>query len=153
MESCHFLIEYHQEFRSALFISGFTIGSFLFSMKSVIVKTMKEEYYDLEEYQDAINQRISVGQNIGYYTHLKNFSFLLTSSIIMSFLSALSQISLGYVESCFSIIACLTIAFVSFSLVAISIFLVAKNWSKALDMAESRAINKNRNKIKQTNEK
>ena len=147
MTSCNFLVEYHKEFRTALFISGFTIGSFLFSMKSVIIKTMKEEYYDLDEYQDAINQRKSTGQKIGYYTQLKNFSLLLTCSIIMSFFSAFSQISLGYSENCIFVSICLTIAFISFIFVAASIFLVAENWSMALDMAESRAIRKNENKV------
>lgn len=147
MDDCNFLVEYHKEFRTALFISGFTIGSFLFSMKSVIVKTMKEEYYDLDEYQDAIRQRREVGQTIGYYTQLKNFSFLLTLSITMSFLSAFSQISLGYSENYLLVSACLVLAMISFILVGISLFLVTRNWSKALDMAESRALKKNKKRI------
>ncbi len=143
MDVCIDLIAYHEEFRSALFVSGFTVGSFLFSMKSVIIKTMKEEYYDLSEYQDAISQRRSLGQSIGYYTQLKNFSLLLATSIVMSFLSALSQITLGYSCNCTLIIICLFIAFMSFALVGASIVLAAKNWSKALDMAESCAVKKN----------
>lgn len=65
MDSVCEIVKYHQEFRTALFISGFTMGSFLFSMKSVIIKTMKEDYYDLSQYQDAVKQRRQKGQKIG----------------------------------------------------------------------------------------
>ena len=136
------IIDYYQEFRTALFISGFTLGAFLFSMKSVIMKTMKEDYYDREEYQDNIKQRRSIGQKIGYYSQLKNFSKLLISAICISFLSALSQITLGYIELKPVIYFCLSLAVVSWLLVGVAIYFVSVNWAKALDMAEEIAINK-----------
>lgn len=143
MESTCEIVAYHQEFRTALFISGFTMGSFLFSMKSVIIKTMKEDYYDLSQYQDAVKQRRGKGQKIGYYSQLKNFSNWLVLSIVFSFLSALSQISIGYSNNTYLISICLFLAVLSWLFVAISIFLVSRNWSMALDMAESKAIEKN----------
>lgn len=136
------IIDYYQEFRTALFISGFTLGAFLFSMKSVIMKTMKEDYYDKNEYQDNIKQRRSIGQNIGYYSQLKNFSKLLISAICVSFLSALSQITLGYIEVKAVIYFCLSLALLSWVLVGIAIYYVSINWGKALDMAEEIAIKK-----------
>ncbi len=136
------IVDYYQEFRTALFISGFTLGAFLFSMKSVIMKTMKEDYYDRDEYQSNIKQRRSIGQNIGYYSQLKNFSKLLIAAICISFLSALSQITLGYIEIKAVIYFCLSLAVVSWLLVGVAIYYVSVNWAKALDMAEEIAIKK-----------
>lgn len=142
------IIDYYQEFRTALFVSGFTLGAFLFSMKSVIMKTMKEDYYDKNEYQDNIRQRRSIGQNIGYYSQLKNFSKLLISAICISFLSALSQITLGYIELRAVIYFCLLLAVISWVLVGIAIYFVSVNWAKALDMAEDIAISNMESKDK-----
>ena len=133
------IVIYHSEFRTALFISGFTIGSFLFSMKTFILKTMKDDYYDNNDYQRKIRQRRKLGQEVGFYTPLKNFSKLLMSSIVLSFLSALSQISVGYSSDYRAVLFCLLIAVASWVLVGIAIYYVGVNWSKALDLAEETA--------------
>ena len=133
------LIKYHEEFRTALFVSGFTIGSFLFSMKTFILKTMRDDYYDNEEYQRKIRQRRNLGQEIGFYTPLKNFSRLLMSAIVLSFISALSQISIGYISDYRAVAFCLFIAIFSWVLVAVAIYYVGSNWSQALDLAETTA--------------
>lgn len=133
------LVIYHQEFRTALFVSGFTIGTFLFSMKTFILKTMKDDFYDNEEYQRKVRQRRSLGQEVGFYSPLKNFSRLLLLSIVLSFLSALAQISVGYISDYRAVIICLILAVISWILVGISIYYVGENWSRALDLAEDKA--------------
>ena len=145
------MITYHKEVRTALFISGFTIGSFLFSMKTFILKTMKDDYYDNEEYQRKIRQRRGLGQNVGFYSPLKNFSRLLMSSIVLSFLSAIAQISIGYSSDPRAIAFCLMLAFTSWILVALSIYYVGVNWSKALDLAEDKAKDNERELNKSVN--
>ncbi|WP_444940251.1 hypothetical protein ACJJI3_15935 [Microbulbifer sp. ZKSA004] len=136
------LIQYHEEFRTAIFVSGFTIGSFLFSMKSFILKTMKDDFYDSEDYQEKISQARKLGSDVGFYTPLKNFSRLLLCAIVLSFLSALSQISIGYISNPWAVIFCLILAFISWVLVAIAIYYVGENWSSAIDLAEKKAVKK-----------
>lgn len=138
------IMNYHREFRVALFISGFTIGSFLFSMKTFILKTMRDDFYDNEDYQDKVRQRRELGQNVGFYNPLKNLSKLLLLSITFSFFSALLQISIGYIENYKAVIFCLLVAIISWGLVGVAIYYVSANWSKALDLAEKRAIEKER---------
>ena len=52
------LVCYHKELRQPLFVSGFTIASFLFSMKASILTTLKKDVYDTKEHQSQIAQRI-----------------------------------------------------------------------------------------------
>ena len=133
------IVLYHEEFRVALFVSGFTIGSFLFSMKSVIVKTMKEEFYEQKEYQDNITQRIYHGQKIGYYTQLKNFSLLISLSIGVSILSAVFQVTIGYTSNPYLVMICLFSSFLSWVLVSLSVYWSSRNWSILLDNSEKKA--------------
>jgi hypothetical protein len=133
------LIEYHKEFRTALFISGFTIGTFLFSMKTFILKTLKDDFYDNVKYQERVRQRKNLGQNVGFYTPLLRFSKLLYLSIILSFFSALSQISIGYVSNFYAVLFCLSISFISWLMVGVSVYYVSINWSKIIDQAEKEA--------------
>ena len=151
MPSLDSLVAYHQEFRTALFVSGFTIGSFLFSMKTFILKTMRDDYYDNPEYQRKIAQRRSLGQEVKYYGPLKNFSRLFMSAVVLSFLSALSQISFGYVGDYRYVGFCLMLAFASWVLVAIAIYYVGINWSKALDLAEDKAVEEEHKSVDQKN--
>src|SRR5690554_5671604 len=115
--SAELVIEYYREFRTALFISGFTLGAFLFSMKAVIVKIMKEDYYDLAVYQDEIANPRSTGASDGFYTPLKNFSNLLIWAIAISFSSAILQISLGFFANILTVSICLFFAVLSWTLV------------------------------------
>ncbi|MBN1006288.1 hypothetical protein [Amphritea pacifica] len=151
MLSLDSLVTYHQEFRTALFVSGFTIGSFLFSMKTFILKTMRDDYYDNPEYQRKIAQRRRLGQEVKYYGPLKNFSRLFMSAIVLSFLSALSQISIGYVDDYRYVGFCLMLAFASWVLVAIAIYYVGINWSKALDLAENKAVEEEQKTVDEKN--
>ena len=137
-----FLSQYYQEVRTALFITGFTLGTFLFSMKSVIVKTMKDEYYDNDDYQETIRQRRKLGDNIGYYSNLKNFSSLLVWSIWFAFIGALSQITIGFIENIFAMSFAILIVIVSWILVGVSIYYVSKNWSMFLEFAENQTKDK-----------
>lgn len=133
------LIEYYQEFRTALFITGFTLGAFLFSMKAMIIKAVKEDYYDKIEYQLQIKELRLRGHEGGYYTNLSNFSQLLIRSIWVSFGSSLLQITLGYWSNVYAVLTCLTVAAYSWCLVGKSIFHVSENWKSLISLAEDTA--------------
>ncbi|MFT4850451.1 MAG: hypothetical protein ACI83B_003008 [Sediminicola sp.] len=147
MSSIHPIVIYHQTFISALFISGFTIGSFLFSMKSVIIKTLKEDVYDNDEYQDKICQKIALGSKEGFYDSLQRFSDLLLKAIVFSFISAMFQITLGYVQHPVTSIICFLIAGFSWIYLARAIYHVQDNWRKSIEYSESMAKEKLAKKI------
>ena len=138
------LIEYYREYRTALFITGFTLGAFLFSMKAVIMQAMKEGYYDREEYQNQIAELRELGENQEYYGNLKKFSNLLITAIWISFFSALLQITLGFFSDyIFVVILCFTPAIYSWILVGKAIIEVQRNWQSLLDLSEDIAAEKN----------
>ncbi|MDO6446627.1 hypothetical protein Q4493_12655 [Colwellia sp. 1_MG-2023] len=131
----------------ALFATGFTIGSFLFSMKSVIIRTLKEDVYDHEIYQNKVCQKIAANENIGFYDNLSNFSNLLMKAISWSFISAISQISFGFFESWWASIICLLAAIISWCYLGKAIYEVHANWQDALDYADKTARSKHKEVI------
>lgn len=141
------IVTYHETFISALFVTGFTIGSFLFSMKAMIVKTLKEEVYDHDIYQDEVCQRIATGSDEGFYDNLSNFSSLLMKAIVWSFISAICQITLGAIGCWLSSIVCLLVAFISWMYLAFAINAVHNNWGAALVYANEVALKKNKANI------
>ncbi len=134
------VISYHEEIRGALFISGFTIGSFLLSMKTFIIKTMKEEFYDVDSYQESIFQRRKLGQKVDFYGPLKRFSNLLSIAILTSFFSSVSQITIGFSGDVSLVVFCLLLAFLSWVVLIIAIYYVSLNWKKSLELSENKAI-------------
>lgn len=136
------IILYHREFRTALFLSSLTLGTFLFTMKTFIIQTMKKEVYDTIDYQDVIRYRRTQGQDITYYGSLRNFSRLILAAIITAILSALAQITLGYFETEAIAWICMISAGTSWLLVALVLFHVSANLSKMLDYAERVAVDK-----------
>jgi hypothetical protein len=149
MSLVQLIVEYHTKLIPSLFISGFTIGSFLFTLKSVIIKTMKDDVYDSDEYQEVICQRISLGEEIGFYDSLKRFSNLIMKAIYFSFLSASLQITIGFFENIYTTIICMFAAGISWFFLIKSVYIVQQNWQKAFQYSEDRTIKKNKSRIEE----
>lgn len=143
---CNFT-QYHQKFMPALFATGFTIGSFLFSMKSVIVRTLKEDVYDHEIYQDKVCEKVALNEGLGFYDNLSNFSSLLMKAIVWSFGSAICQISFGFFETWWASSICLIVAVLSWCYLGKAIFEVHSNWQDALSYADQTAKKKYKTKL------
>ena len=112
------VVQYHSDIRTSLFISGVTIGSFLFTMKSTIIKTLKDDIFDTEEYQKDLVQKIvhsKKGKAPKYYGSLSKFSSVLFWAITLSFISSLSQITLGFIDNAIVRTGCLLIALISWA--------------------------------------
>lgn len=143
------IVEYHKLFMPALFATGFTIGSFLFSMKSVIIKTLKEDVYDNELYQEETCQRIADGETDSFYENLSNFSNLLMYAIISSFISAISQIAFGFLNVWWASSICLFIAIVSWMFLGMAIYRVHQNWQDSFRFADQKAKKSKKDRIKE----
>jgi hypothetical protein len=131
------LITYHQLLLPALFATGFTVGSFLFSMKSTIIKTVREDVFDNEKYQLEVCQKIALGKNEGFYTKLQNFSSLLMKAITWSFLSAIFQVVLGAFKTGIASGLCFMVAIVSWVYLARAIYHVQNNMRIAIEYKET----------------
>lgn len=139
-DSLPVVVEYYREFRTAIFLSSLTLGTFLFTMKTFIVQTMKSDVYDNLSYQGHVAYRRSQGHKDTFYGSLRWFSRLIVVAISFAFISALIQITLGYSDSVWLVAVCLTIAALSWVLVAVVLSIVSRNFSILLDRAEDEAI-------------
>ena len=134
------IIEYHAEFRTALFLSSLTLGTFLFTMKSFIVQTIKKEIYDHPRHQEKARELASHTKSEPiYYKGLENLSRLIFWSIAAALSNAFIQISLGYFKCTTSAIICLLTSILSWCLVAFVLFQVGKNMQAMIGYAEEDA--------------
>lgn len=139
------IVQYHQSIKGSLFVTGFTLGSFLFSMKSVIVKTMKEEIYDQEDYQNDIDELDDIGVKSKYYGTLEKFSDLIFWAIALSFLSAITNITLGFFSNIWTASICLVSTFSAWFYIGKALYHFQSNWSKVFEYAENKARLKRKN--------
>ena len=80
------LLCYYQDLRSAFITSSVTMGTFLFTMKSFVIQTMKRDLYDKPEYQAVIAQRRREGKkNDSYYGQLNRLRSLMLWAIVVAF--------------------------------------------------------------------
>ena len=134
------IVQYHTDIRTSLFVSGVTIGSFLFTMKSTIIKTLKDDIFDTEEYKKDLVQKIVHSKKAKapkYYGSLSKFSSVLFWAITLSFISSLLQITLGFIDNALVRISCLLVALISWTLLSYAVFLVRADWSLAITFQEN----------------
>lgn len=98
-------------------------------------------------YQDEVCQRIAAGSDEGFYDNLSNFSSLLMSAIVWSFVSAICQITVGAFGCWFTSLLCMMVAFTSWVFLALAINGVHNNWKSALAYANQVALKKNKANI------
>ena len=86
------IIEYHSKWSVGIFTSSITLASFLFTMKSFVIQTVKDKIYDSPSYRDKVKQRRDSGSRIEYYGGLKRLSFLLKWTILIALVNAMFQL-------------------------------------------------------------
>lgn len=139
------IVAYHHEFRTALFTSSLTLGTFLFTMKTFIIQTIKKEIYDQKLYKENIENIAKLsGKDAEYYKPLKSLSRLIFFAIVTALANAFLQISLGYVDCSLAAYVCMASSFISWFIFALVLFQVGRNMSDMLDFAEADAQNKKR---------
>lgn len=146
MEFCNdSIVNYYNEFRTAIFLSSLTLGTFLFTMKSFIVSTMKTQVFDTPSYQDEVTARIASGENDQYYGPLKSFTRLMSWSIWMALGNALVQLILGVSDNAILVVVCASTTLLSWALVVIVLRKVSANLINMIDRAEKVAVERQAN--------
>lgn len=147
------IVSYHEEIRSALFLSSVTLGTFIFTMKTFIIQTMKKEVYDNDRYQKKKKNIDEIGFTNSNYEPLKRLTWLLKWSIWLSLLSALSQITIGFSEQTILALICLTLAASAWAIVGVAVYFVSDNLSKMIINAEEELEEKIQKEAKEESEK
>jgi hypothetical protein len=135
------IIQYYQEFKAAIFTSSLTLGTFLFTMKTFIVQTMKREVYDNDDYQTDALARIKEDKKESIYGPLKNFKCLIFWTIVTAFVNSLMQLTLGYFKTITTTIVCFSLTGMSWIMAMIVLVLVSRNLTRMIEISERNARN------------
>jgi hypothetical protein len=139
------LICYYQELRGPFITSSVTMGTFLFTMKSFVIQTMKRDLYDKDEYQEQIAQRRKEGKkNDTYYGQLNRLRALMLWAIIVAFFNAGIQVLYGDTDQEWVAWACFVVTGVSWALVIACLMVVSHNLKEMIVISEAIAQRKER---------
>ncbi|HVP83737.1 MAG TPA: hypothetical protein VMS78_03345 [Rhizomicrobium sp.] len=130
---------FQEHLREPLFVGLLTVAAFLFSLQTFIVVTMKEHVYDTEAYADRVEQLKALNPKIKRYQPLDNFSYLLFLAILLCFLSAVLQFSIGLVDAPWAGFMSLFGAVWSIEMIFVSLFYLQRNlrsWFDILDKGQ-----------------
>ena len=122
--SAEFVSFYGDNLRGELFGGFLSLGGFLFALETFIITTMKKELYDHPEYMKRHDRRTkAVGQHGSALAPLDRLRIFLSAAVIACFVTALLQLSVGFVPywpaSVFCIVAATyTLALLTTSFVA-----------------------------------
>lgn len=134
------IVNYYIEFRTVIFLSSLTLGTFLFTMKTFIVQTLKKEVYDHDSHKKRIEDRASqAGISPEYFKSLRRLANFMMLSIYLALMNAFFQITIGYIDSKWAAIFCILTSLISWFVFTIVLYLVGANMNDLLDFAEEDA--------------
>lgn len=131
------LLCYYQDLRSAFITSSVTMGTFLFTMKSFVIQTMKRDLYDRPEYQAAVAQRRKEGKKRDtYYGQLNRLRGLMLWAIVVAFFNAGIQVLYGNTNQEWLAWFCFVITGLSWVLVLACLLVVSHNLKEMILISE-----------------
>ncbi|WP_114763107.1 hypothetical protein [Vibrio cholerae] len=133
------IIEYHSKWNVGIFTSSLTLASFLFTMKSFVIQTVKDKIYDTQGYRDKVKQRRQSGANIEYYGGLKRLSFLLKWTILIALINAMFQLCLSPFNNVWLSIVCLSTSGITGILFFVVVWIVSENMKDLIEQAEKKS--------------
>ncbi|MEZ9016345.1 hypothetical protein AB6E79_05470 [Vibrio lentus] len=135
------ILEYHSKWSVGIFTSSLTLASFLFTMKSFVIQTVKDKIYDAPSYRNKVKQRRDSGSNVEYYGGLKRLSFLLKWTILIALINSMFQLCLSPFNSVWLAIICLFTSVITGLLFFSVVWIVSENMRDLIEQAEQKAEN------------
>ncbi|ELV8552894.1 hypothetical protein [Vibrio furnissii] len=133
------ILTYQSKWSVGLFSSSITLASFLFTMKSFVIQTVKDKIYDSESYRDKIKQRRQSGAKIEYYGGLKRLALLLRWTILLALINAMFQLVLTIFDSVWLALLCLSTSLITGILFFFVVWVVSENIRDLIYQAEKKA--------------
>jgi hypothetical protein len=135
-----FLLEFHDKWSVGLFSSSLMLASFLFTMKSFAIQTLKVNIYDKESNFDRVRQRRKSGRATDYYGGLRQLALLLKWTIFLALSNAMSQLFLSGFKSEWISLFCLLLSIVTITLFICVVWIVSNNIKDMIDDSEKKAV-------------
>lgn len=119
---------YKSAIRSTLFTAFLTMGSFMLSLMSMFMFSLKDKLFDDNEYKKLyIAKEKIVGKIDSIYSPLINISRLFLFCVMMCFMTSLSQFTVGLIDNCIASIFCLSISLATIILALYVLYNVWRN--------------------------
>lgn len=127
---------YQRHLREPLFVGLLTVAAFLFSLKTFIIVTMKENVYDAKVYGDKLELLRQLDPTLKRYGPLEDFSMLLFLSVLLSLISAVIQFTIGLFDAPWAAAVSIDTAIWSIAMIFVSLIYMQLNlkaWFGLLD--------------------
>ncbi|MFP4672007.1 MAG: hypothetical protein ACLFMR_05510 [Desulfohalobiaceae bacterium] len=130
---------YEKNVRPYLFFGFLTIGSFLLSLKTSILLTLKEKLFDSEEYKNRFKLTQQLDPRKKRYQPVEELGNLLLYSVAFALLTSIMHFTLGFIPSDIIASICISVSASVISLVFLCWWFIRINlqeWFKGLKESE-----------------
>jgi len=127
---------YAASLRASLFSGFLTLTGFLFTVKTFIVIHIKKEIYDTEGYLSRVTSRRLLNKNLSVYGPLQRLSSLLFWSVVVSLVTATSQLTIGLWPEWWAAALCICFAVATIVLLLTDLVIIRRNlteWFRFLE--------------------
>lgn len=127
---------FQDHLREPLFSGLLTVAAFLFSLKTFIIVTMKENVYATKEYGERLDELKKLDNSLKRYGPLEDFSTLLFLSVLISLSAAVIQFTVGLFDRPWAAAISIDSAIWSLIMILVSLLYMQRNlwaWFKILD--------------------
>lgn len=133
------VIEYHDKWSVALFSTSITLASFIFTMKSFVIQTVKKNVYDTKQHKYLVKKRRFSGANTDYYGGLRRLSNLLKWTILLAIFNSICQLTLSIFNNLYASLFCIVVSLVLAILFSYVVYFVSLNITEMISLAEKKA--------------
>lgn len=117
---------YRANLRGTLFTAFLTMGSFMLSLMSMFMFSLKEKLFDDAEYNRLYSAKEKItNESDPIYGPLVNISRLFLFCVMMCFLTSMSQFTIGLIENKYLTIICLSFAL---STILLALYILYNVW-------------------------
>jgi ABC-type multidrug transport system fused ATPase/permease subunit len=127
---------YQSKLQTPLFTGFLTIGGFLLTLKTFVLIRLKEEVYQSPFYRTKLEERRHLNPDLTLYAPLGRLTTLLVFSVLAALLTAVSQMSVGFIPGRLSAAFCISMAVTALALVFQSWFHIRENLNRWFELLE-----------------
>jgi hypothetical protein len=127
---------YADSLRSDLFAGFLTLCAFLYSVKTFLLVTLQKDVYGTPEYGRRIAKLKQVKKTLGRYTQLKRLNRNLFWAVVVTFIAAAMNLTVGLIDTNWAALLCVIAAVIAGLVVAYNLYVqwvVIKDWLAFLE--------------------
>lgn len=122
--------------RANLFAGFLTLCAFLYSVKTFLLVTLQKDVYGTKEYGERIERLRQVNTGLTRYGQLRRLNRTIFWAVLLTFIAACAQLTVGLVEQNWAAIVCVAVSVVAGSVVAYNLIvqrIVIDDWLEYIE--------------------